>query len=91
VNYNNCIYIIAWSPSKANLQLEPFERGLLDDTRFAWVSKQVIVVPLDARGWDQAEMHGGATDACRPEAEVGAYLFGNLRLPTPSVSYISSS
>jgi hypothetical protein len=53
--------------------------------------KQVIVVPLHARDCDQAEVHGGATDACKPEAEVHAYLFGSLTLPTPSVLYPSPS
>jgi hypothetical protein len=56
-----------------------------------YLLKQVIVVPLDARGCDQAEMHGGPTDACRPEAEVHTYLFGSSTLPTPSVSHMSPS
>jgi len=51
----------------------------------------VIVVPLHARGCDQAEVHGGAADACRPEADDHAYLFGGLTLPTPSVPYPSPS
>ena len=56
-----------------------------------YILRQVIVVPLHARGCDQAEVHGGATDACRPEAEVHAFLFRSLTPPTPSVLHPSPS